>query len=125
MERNVPLRAGRIRGHGATPSSQGRKGTRPRAVSRPPSVGGFGRTTRVLAKSTYLQGKSNVRRKSGVRRTNPLRKRMRRESIGPAMARVMARYGGEGQRRRTTAQRALDHPEKAYREPTPKLGPGR
>ena len=57
--------------------------------------------------STLGQNLSNVRRKPSARRTSPLKKLMRRQTISPKLAQEMEGRPEKGDRRRTVAQREL------------------
>jgi hypothetical protein len=134
--RNVPQRAGRIRGHEAPLSSRAakflveemhrapaRKGkpaslrektatamARVRnegAQTKPPQSGGEGRTLRVQSPSTLRRNRSNVKRKPEARRKSPFKKLMRKQTISAPLRRMMATEPGKGDRPRTAAQRRV------------------
>jgi len=72
-----------------------------------PVTGGEGRTMRMQSTSAFGQNRSNVKRKPSARRTSPFKKMMRKQTIGPQVAREMARQPGMGDHRRTEAQRTV------------------
>jgi hypothetical protein len=53
------------------------------------------------------QNRMNVRRKPSARRTSPIKKLMRKQTISPQLARAMEQEKSKGDRRRTVAQRRV------------------
>jgi hypothetical protein len=123
------MRSGRRRGHAAPPRSRsaqliaaamragnngasGSQAARAQAARgsvnfKNPATGGEGRTMRMQSTSAFGQNRSNVKRKPSARRTSPFKKMMRKQTIGPQVAREMARQPGMGDHRRTEAQRTV------------------
>jgi hypothetical protein len=101
--RSVPTRTG------------SRSGTRPLnlrtrgegVIDKSPSTGREGQTTRVSSPSTVRQNLKSAGRKPSARRTSPMKKAMRRQSISPGVASEMSRTRGLGDRRRTRAQQQV------------------
>src|SRR5438874_12690642 len=127
--RNVPQKAGRIRGHEEALREQTGSRNPPRVIApRPDAAGRFrfkspegfaeGRTTRIASLATLRRNRGSARRKPAARRTNPLKKLMRKQTIGPQVAAVMRTRRDKGDRRRSQAERI------ARREALGKIRPG-